>query len=66
MKKLLIALCVAALLMLSGCGTNGAWKKAKQENPLQIPPGLDHPATTNALTIPAAPEPKPTGTDTSD
>lgn len=54
MKKLPIALIVATLA-LSGCGlfgTKHAWKQAEQENPLQIPPGMDRPATTAALTIP--------------
>ncbi|HEX7341189.1 MAG TPA: hypothetical protein VF269_02825 [Rhodanobacteraceae bacterium] len=54
MKKLLITL-ILSTLVLSGCGlfrSGHAWKVAKQENPLQIPPGLDQPSTTAALTIP--------------
>lgn len=54
MKKLLTALVLSAL-MLSGCGafrSHHAWEKAKQENPLEIPPGMDRPATTDALSIP--------------
>jgi len=54
MKKLLIAL-ILSMLVLSGCGLfgkNHAWKEAQQENPLQIPPGLDRPSTSAALTIP--------------
>lgn len=54
MKKLLIALIVSTLV-LSGCGmfrAQHAWKKAKQENPLQIPPEMDRPSTAAALTIP--------------
>lgn len=54
MKKLLVALILSAFL-LSGCGifrSHHAWKKAKQENPLQIPPNMDRPAISNALTIP--------------
>lgn len=54
MKKLLIALAVSTLV-LSGCGlfgTHEAWKQAKQENPLQIPPDMDRPSTSAALTIP--------------
>lgn len=57
MKTLLTALALSTL-MLSGCGmfrSHHAWKQAKQENPLQIPPGLDRPATTDALTIPPPP-----------
>lgn len=54
MKRLPIVL-AAATLALSGCGlfaTHHAWKEAQQENPLQIPPGMDRPSTTAALTIP--------------
>lgn len=54
MKKLLTAL-ILSMLMLSGCGmfrSHHAWKEAKQENPLQIPPKLDRPSTSAALTIP--------------
>lgn len=59
MKKLLIALTLSTL-MLAGCGvfsSNHAWKEAKQENPLQIPPGMDRPSTTAALSIPPPSEP---------
>lgn len=59
MKKLLIALTLSTL-MLAGCGvftSNHAWKEAKQENPLQIPPNMDRPSTTAALTIPPPSEP---------
>lgn len=54
MKKLLTAL-ILSTLVLSACGafrSEHAWKKAKQENPLQIPPGMDRPSTAAALTIP--------------
>ncbi len=54
MKRLPVILIVATLA-LSGCGlfgTHHAWKEAQQENPLQIPPGMDRPSTTAALTIP--------------
>ncbi len=54
MKKLLTAL-ILSTLVLSGCGafrSHHAWKKAKQENPLEIPPGMDRPATADALSIP--------------
>lgn len=54
MKKLLIALILSALV-LTGCGmfsTHHAWKQAQQENPLQVPPGMDRPTTSAALTIP--------------
>jgi uncharacterized lipoprotein len=59
MKKtsLLVALPLLALsgLLLSGCGifrSHKAWDTAKQEAPLEIPPGLDRPSTTAALAIP--------------
>ncbi len=41
--------------LLSGCAnvhSSDAWKQVRQESPLQIPPGLDRPAATDALVIP--------------
>ncbi|HET6553323.1 MAG TPA: hypothetical protein VFG49_07270 [Dyella sp.] len=59
MKKslLVVALPLLALsaLLLSGCGmfrSEKAWEKAKQETPLEIPPGLDTPSSNAALVIP--------------
>lgn len=59
MKKnpLVLALSAAVLgsLLLSGCGmfrSQKAWQNAKQESPLEIPPGLDTPQATAALVIP--------------
>jgi uncharacterized lipoprotein len=59
MKKsfLLVALPAVALtgLMLSGCSmfrSHKAWNTAQQESPLEIPPNLDRPATSDALVIP--------------
>lgn len=59
MKKspLVVALPVLAVsaLLLSGCGmfrSQKAWETAKQESPLEIPPGLDTPSTSAALVIP--------------
>lgn len=59
MKKssLLVTLPVLALagLLLSGCSmfrSTKAWETAKQESPLEIPPGLDTPPATAALVIP--------------
>ncbi|MFC5525266.1 hypothetical protein ACFPPA_05865 [Rhodanobacter ginsengisoli] len=59
MKKtsLLVALPAVALsgLLLSGCGmfrSHKAWETAQQEAPLEIPPSLDRPSTSEALVIP--------------
>lgn len=54
MKKVLIAMAISTAL-LTGCGlfhSNKAWKGAKQENPLEVPPNLDRPDVSEALTIP--------------
>jgi hypothetical protein len=59
MKKtsLLVALPAVALsgLLLTGCGmfrSHKAWNTAQQESPLEIPPTLDRPSTSEALVIP--------------
>ena len=59
MKKssLVVTLPVLALsgLLLSGCGmlrSHKAWETARQESPLEIPPGLDTPPASEALVIP--------------
>jgi hypothetical protein len=59
MKKtsLLVALPAMALsgLLLSGCGmfrSHKAWDTAQQQAPLEIPPSLDRPSTSEALAIP--------------
>lgn len=59
MKKtpLVVALPILAMsaLLLSGCGmfrSHKQWEAAKQESPLEIPPGLDTPSTSAALVIP--------------
>lgn len=59
MKKtsLLVALSAVAFsgLLLSGCGmfrSHKAWETAQQESPLEIPPSLDRPTTSDALVIP--------------
>lgn len=55
---LLVALSALALGMLltSGCSklfrSHKAWQTAQQESPLEIPPGLDRPSTSEALVIP--------------
>ncbi len=67
MKKssLLVALPAVALsgLLLSGCGlfrSNSSWQKARQEAPLEIPPSLDRPSTSDALVIPPSGANQPT------
>lgn len=59
MKKSSLAVALPALaltgLLLSGCGmfrSTKAWDTAKQETPLEIPPGLDTPTASEALVIP--------------
>ena len=59
MKKSSLAVALPALvlsgLMLSGCGmfrSHKAWDTAKQESPLEIPPGMDTPSASEALVIP--------------
>lgn len=59
MKKTSLAVALPALLfsglMLSGCGifrSHKSWDTAKQEAPLEIPPGLDTPSASEALVIP--------------
>ncbi len=59
MKKPVVFVVAPALLisvlLVSGCGifrSHKAWETAKQESPLEIPPGLDTPATTDALVVP--------------
>ena len=59
MKKtpLLVALPLLAIsgLLLSGCGmfrSHKAWDAAQQQSPLEIPPSLDRPSTSDALVIP--------------
>ncbi|GLQ97365.1 hypothetical protein [Dyella mobilis] len=70
MKKTSLAVALPALaltgLLLSGCGmfrSERAWQNAKQESPLEIPPGLDTPSATAALVIPPAGsnQPSPNG-----
>lgn len=59
MKKSSLLVTLPALafagLLLSGCGmfrSTKAWETAKQESPLEIPPGLDIPPANAALVIP--------------
>jgi uncharacterized lipoprotein len=59
MKKTSLVVTLPALvlsgLLLSGCGmfrSHKAWETARQEAPLEIPPGLDTPPASDALVIP--------------
>lgn len=64
MKRTVLALLttIIAASLISGCGflrkrterKNNEYKMAVEERPLEVPPGLDMPSTTGALTIPAA------------
>lgn len=64
MKKLTLTLLLLAPIALAGCQTIKAhnpfrhkeppYKSAQQERPLEVPPGMDQPATTEALAIPEA------------
>jgi uncharacterized lipoprotein len=63
-RYLLSAALACALLWLSGCQTirehnpfrhrEPDYKSAQQEQPLEVPPGLDQPPTSEALTVPDA------------
>src|SRR5690349_14701124 len=59
MKKTSLVVTLPALvlsgLLLSGCGmfrSHKSWETARQESPLEIPPGLDTPPASDALVIP--------------
>jgi uncharacterized lipoprotein len=64
MKKLILLVLVLAAVGLAGCQTlkahnpfrqrEPAYKTAQQERPLEVPPGMSQPATSEALTIPNA------------
>lgn len=64
MKRLPLMLFVLAPIALAGCQTIKAhnpfrhkeptYKSAQQEQPLEVPPGMDQPATSEALVIPGA------------
>ncbi|MFC3653980.1 hypothetical protein ACFONN_20755 [Dyella humi] len=67
MKKSSLAVALPALvitgLLLSGCGmfrSEKAWQSAKQESPLEIPPGMDTPNASAALVIPPGGANRPT------
>jgi uncharacterized lipoprotein len=63
-KRTVLALLTTliAASLISGCGflrkrterKNNEYKMAVEERPLEVPPGLDMPNTTGALTIPSA------------
>ncbi|WP_233843137.1 hypothetical protein [Dyella sp. 2HG41-7] len=70
MKKFSLAVALPALaltgLLLSGCGmfrSERAWQNAKQQSPLEIPPGMDTPNASAALVIPpqGSNQPSPNG-----
>ena len=64
MKRLSLLFFVLAPIALAGCQTikahnpfrhkEPAYKSAQQEQPLEVPPGMNQPATSEALVIPSA------------
>jgi len=64
MKRLTLTLLLLAPIALTGCQTIKAhnpfrhkeppYQSAQQERPLEVPPGMNQPATTDALAIPDA------------
>lgn len=75
MKRTVLALLTTliAASLISGCGflrkrterKNNEYKTAVEERPLEVPPGLDMPSTSGALTIPAAGGSAPAATSSS-
>ncbi|MGH8114569.1 MAG: hypothetical protein ACREPS_05900 [Rhodanobacteraceae bacterium] len=63
MKRLPLLLFLLVPIALTGCQTikahnpfrhkEPAYKSAQQEQPLEVPPGMDQPATSDALAIPS-------------
>jgi uncharacterized lipoprotein len=74
-KRTVLALLTTliAASLISGCGflrkrterKNNEYKTAVEERPLEVPPGLDMPSTSGALTIPAAGGSAPAATSSS-
>jgi uncharacterized lipoprotein len=72
MKRTLIPLLLIASVALAGCQTikahnpfrhkEPAYKSAQQERPLEVPPGMEQPPSTEALAIPDAGNGTPSGT----
>lgn len=64
MKRITLTLLLLAPIALAGCQTikahnpfrhkEPAYKSAQQEQPLEVPPGMDQPSTAEALAIPEA------------
>ena len=64
MKRIVLLILLLAPVALTGCQTikshnpfrhkEPAYKSAQQEQPLEVPPGMDQPPTTEALAIPDA------------
>lgn len=75
MKRTVLALLTTliAASLISGCGflrkrserKNNEYKMAVEERPLEVPPGLDMPSTTGALTIPSTGGSTPAATTSS-
>ncbi|MBY4597356.1 hypothetical protein K3217_17720 [bacterium BD-1] len=61
-RPLLAGALVVTVFASSGCGwirskwgNEGAYQESRQNQPLEVPPGLDLPSTAGAVTIPEAP-----------
>jgi uncharacterized lipoprotein len=61
-RPLLAGALVVTVFASSGCGwirskwgNEGAYQESRQNQPLEVPPGLDVPSTAGAVTIPDAP-----------
>jgi uncharacterized lipoprotein len=62
LRPLLAGALVVTVFASSGCGwirskwgNEGAYQESRQNQPLEVPPGLDVPSTAGAVTIPDAP-----------
>ncbi|WP_374601527.1 hypothetical protein [Arenimonas sp.] len=60
-RPLMVATLAVAVLASSGCswvrskwGNEAEYQASRQNQPLEVPPGLDVPSTAGAITIPAA------------
>lgn len=69
LRPLLVATVALSIIATSGCswirnkwGNEGAYRDARQNQPLEVPPGLDAPSTAGGVVIPDAPAGAPVST----